>query len=45
MDRGSAMFGFLLSIIVTPIALLCFSFFKKRYKNFKAKSGSTLVQK
>lgn len=42
-DRGHAMLGFLISLIITPIAILCFRFFGKRYKYFKAKSKSAIA--
>ena len=42
MDRGTAMFGFLVSLIMTPIAVLCFGFFWKRFKNVTDKSNGTL---
>ena len=43
MDPGDSMLGFLLSFIVTPIALLCIRFCIKRFKNSKTKSNSAIA--
>jgi len=43
MDPGHAMLGFFISIIMTPIALLCFRFYRRRFKNYKAKSNNAVA--
>jgi hypothetical protein len=37
------MLGFFISFIVTPIVLICISFYRKRFNNIKAKSNSVIA--
>jgi hypothetical protein len=43
MSPGDSMLGFFISFIVTPIVLICISFYRKRFNNIKAKSNSVIA--